>query len=263
MLKAKVYVHLKVVRPFDPWRSKLCTCKEKFSFNPYTGCSHGCTYCYATYIPKFYELREKRNLFRSLESDLEKIPENSVISMSNSSDPYPPVEKEREITRRCLEIIKDYNFKLLILTKSDIVVRDLDVLSEMRAVVSITITGCDHLEPLAPKTEKRIEAFKKVKDSVPAVLRFDPIIPRLNEDKFWIIEKCDPDHLVTSTLKLKKKVENSERVGKYYYLPRDLRFNLLKKVEDFCRSLGISCAFCREGFDFKAKSCDGQHLFNL
>lgn len=255
---------LSVITPFDPWKSKLCTCGEKFSFSPYTGCSHRCTYCYAaTYVPRFYELREKRDLFKRLESDLKKIPEGSVVSMSNSSDPYPPVEREKGITRKCLEIMKEYDVKILIVTKSDIVVRDLDIISEMNVVVSMTITGCDHLEPFAPKTEKRIEAFKIVKDSVPAVLRFDPVVPGVNDEKLWIIEKCDPEHVVTSTIKYLRKVEGTERIGRYYYLNKNIRINLMKKVENFCESLGISCAFCREGLSFKAKSCDGQHLFNL
>ncbi|MFW6185960.1 MAG: radical SAM protein, partial [Halobacteriota archaeon] len=53
-----------VVRPFDPWRSELCTCPPKYSFNPYTGCAHGCLYCYATYIPHFHNLRMKKDLLK-------------------------------------------------------------------------------------------------------------------------------------------------------------------------------------------------------
>ncbi len=267
---------MRVVRPFDPWKSKLCTCPEKFSFNPYTGCAHRCVYCYATYIPRFFVLREKKNLFKNLEKDLRELPENALVSMSNSSDPYPPIEKEREITRKCLEIMKDYDIRILIVTKSDIVVRDLDILSEMPSAVSITITGLDKLEPYAPPTERRIEAIQKVKDyGIPAILRFDPIAPTLNENRLDIIDRCLPDHVVTSTLKLRtdsmqrlresypelvKYYEKGERTGGYYYLSRGLRYRLLRKVEAHCRDMGISCAFCREGLKFKAKSCDGSHL---
>ncbi len=271
---------MRYIRPFDPWKSKLCTCSEKYSFNPYTGCAHGCLYCYATYIPRFFQVRTKRNVIRELEKDLKELPSNALISMSNSSDPYPPIERDLEITRKCLQIIKEYDFPLLIVTKSDIVVRDLDIISEMRCAVSITITGCDELEPNAPSTEKRIEAFRKVVDAgVPAVLRFDPIVPGLNEDKLWIIEKCNPDHVVASTLKLKpdsfariskrfpnlaKKLSEiysrGERIGGYRYLPKTMRLKLLSRVANFCDELGISWAFCREGLQFKAPSCDGSHL---
>ncbi|MET1125092.1 MAG: radical SAM protein [Archaeoglobaceae archaeon] len=266
---------MRVVRPFDPWKSELCTCPEKFSFNPYTGCSHRCLYCYATYIPRFFELREKRNLLRNLEKDLRELPRDAVISMSNSSDPYPPVERERELTRKCIELMRDYDVKLLVVTKSDIVIRDLDLISEMRAAVCITITGLEAFEG-APRTERRIEAFRTVKDyGIPAILRFDPVIPGVNDGKLWIIEKCEPDHVVTSTLKLKrdavgrlKRFEEIrsllplyvEKHGGYRYLRRDVRERVLRKIEEFCASLGISCAFCREGLPFKAASCDGQHL---
>jgi len=267
---------MKVIRKFDPWKSELCTCPEKYSFNPYTGCAHQCLYCYATYIPRFYHLREKKNLFRDFERDLKDLPENSLISMSNSSDPYPLVERERKVTRKCLEILRDYDVRLLVVTKSDIVVRDADILSEMRCAVSITITGLDLLEPNAPPTEKRIEAIKNLKDfGIPVILRFDPIVPGLNESRMDIIEKCMPDHVVTSTLKLKPDslarvssvlpeiktiYQRGEKVGRYTYLKREKRYEMLKRVEKYCRDLGISCAFCREGFEFDAKSCDGSHL---
>ncbi len=271
---------MKILRPFDPWKSELCTCGFKLSFNPYTGCAYRCDYCYATYIPRFWEVREKKALFSSLRRDLEELSGNEIISMSNSSDPYPPIEKEKEITRNCLKLFREYDVKLLVVTKSDLVLRDLDILSEMDALVCMTITGCDSLERFAPKTEKRIAAFKKIAEALPAVLRFDPIVPYLNDDRLELIEACDPDHVVTSTLKLRrdsfhriskaipwlgeriKKLYfgEGEKVGAYWYLSREKRLEMLRRVEDFCNSIGISCALCREGFDFKAESCDGRHL---
>ncbi len=274
------------VKPFDPWKSPLCTCPPKYSFNPYTGCAHNCIYCYATYIPRFHRLRLKRDLFRKLKSDLRKLPPNSLISMSNSSDPYPQAEKSLEITRRCLEIMRDYDIRLLIVTKSDIVTRDIDLLSEMRCAVSITVTcisDCmaSKIEPNAPKPKDRIDALKKLKDAgIPVILRLDPVIPFLTESEaLKVLEACDfVDHVVTSTLKLRRdilarfervflelaeryRIIYTERVGKsYYYMPRELRFKLLKPIIERCEELGISYAFCREGFEFKAKSCDGSHL---
>lgn len=273
---------MNVLKPFDPWSSELCTCGYKLSFNPYTGCAHRCDYCYATYIPRFWEVREKKDLLRRLKKDLERLKGYEIISMSNSSDPYPPIEKEREITRKCLQLFKEYDAKLLIITKSDLILRDLDILSEMNAVVSMTITGCDVLEKFAPSTERRIMAFKEVSETLPTVLRFDPVIPFLNEDRFDLIQICEPEHLVTSTLKLRRDsysrisktlpwlaknlkilyFKEGEMVGSYWFLKKDLRLKILRKIEDFCDSLGISCSFCREGFEFRAKSCDGKHLLN-
>jgi DNA repair photolyase len=276
-----------LVKPFDPWKSKLCTCGDKFSFNPYTGCAHGCLYCYATYIPKFSHLRVKQRLLPRLEKDLRKLPENALISMSNSSDPYPPVERELELTRRCLLLIKEYDFRLLVVTKSDIVARDADILSEMRCAVSITVTTLSKkasvIEPQAPNPYKRVEALKELKDAgIPVVLRLDPLIPFLTErEALEVIEACDfVDHVVTSTLKLRgdsfKKIttafpellekyrglyfERGEKIQNSWYLPVEMRKRLLDMVAEKCNELGISCAFCREGFNFEAKSCDGSHL---
>ncbi|MEM0331529.1 MAG: radical SAM protein [Archaeoglobaceae archaeon] len=270
---------MRVVKPFDPWKSKLCSCKPKYSFNPYTGCVHNCAYCYVTYIPDFFNIREKKNLLKLLEKDLACLNPRSIISMSNSSDPYPPVEREKQLTRSCIELMKEYEVNLMVVTKSDIVARDLDILTEMNTVICITITGCDKLETNAPSTEKRIEAFLRAKDaSIPTVLRFDPVIPEINEKELWIIEKCEPDHVVTSTLKLKRdaisrlqgypELRNiltfyTEKVGSYRYLSREFREKLLRKIENFCLEIGISCGFCREGLEFKAKSCDGSHLFKF
>ncbi len=274
------------IKPFDPWKSKLCTCPPKYSLNPYTGCAHNCIYCYATYIPKFHHLRLKKDLFRKLEKDLQELPSNALISMSNSSDPYPPIERSLEITRKCLKIMKDYDIRLLVVTKSDIVARDVDLLSEMRCAVSITVTClsdslASKIEPNAPKPEKRIEALRMLKDAgIPIILRLDPVIPYLTENEaLKVLEVCDfVDHVVTSTLKLRRDILArfervfpeladmykriyTEKVGKsYYYMSRELRLKLLGPIIEKCEELGISYAFCREGFKFKAESCDGSHL---
>ena len=278
-----------VVAPFDPWKGKLCTCQQKYSFNPYTGCMHGCLYCYATYIPNFHRLRLKERLLIRLEKDLRKLPENSVISMSNSSDPYPPVEKQLEITRKCLELIKEYDFPVLIITKSDTVARDARLLSEMRCAVSVTITGFRNagvVEPGAPDAEKRILALRDVAEhDIPAILRLDPVIPFVTEDEVEdILHRCEFVRQVTSsTLKLRwdsfKRLagafpdlapelrepyfERGERIGNTFYLPAELRKEILRRVAEVCDRVGLPYAFCREGISFKAKSCDGQHLIRV
>ncbi|RLF44210.1 MAG: radical SAM protein, partial [Thermoplasmata archaeon] len=119
-----------LITPFDPWKSKLCTCPKKYSFSPYTGCSHACIYCYITsYIPNAFKVRLKKDLFRRLKKELHKV--DTFISMSNSSDPYVPEERDFKVTRKCLRIFKENKIKVLIITKSDIVARDVDLLKDM------------------------------------------------------------------------------------------------------------------------------------
>jgi len=114
-----------ILRPFDPWKCQLCTCPPKMSLNPYTGCPHGCLYCYASsYIPHFQECRAKADLLRRLEREAKKINPNTLVAMSNSSDPYPAMEKELELSRGCLQILLEKNLPVQVITKSDLVIRE-------------------------------------------------------------------------------------------------------------------------------------------
>jgi len=282
-----------IIKPFDPWGSPLCTCPKKFSFDPYTGCEHSCIYCYATaYIPNFYKPRRKKDLLKRVRKDLEKIPENSLISISNSSDPYQPLEEKFNEFRKCLKIFQNFNFRILIITKSDLVLRDIDLLKNLRCAVTMTVTTLNEkiykkLEPNAPPSERRLKALKILaKNKIPTGLRLDPIFPFLNENEIEEIvkeaAKIGIKHIVASTFKprydswkrfervfpkIVKKLkplyfEKGEKVKNSFYLPRDLRKNLMEKVFNACQKYQISFATCREGFVElkKAKSCDGSHL---
>jgi len=283
---AATKIKTEVIRPFDPWKSPLCTCPEKYSLNPYTGCAHGCLYCYSTYIPDFHNLRLKKNLLRRVEKDLSKLPEGSLISMSNSSDPYPPLEKKLGLTGKILELLRYREHRLMVVTKSDLVVRDLEVLLDLNAAVSVSVTTLDRdtaskLEPNAPEPNRRIETLKKLSsEGIPCVLRLDPLIPGKTEHEIEkIVERCSfVSHVVSSTLKLRfdslKRVVRAfpelrfygelyrmgERVQNSLYLPKGYRLDLLERVKEACETYGVSFAFCREGVPFKAKSCDGSHL---
>ncbi len=115
-----------VLNAFDPWNSSRCTCPSKYSFCPYTGCPHGCLYCYITsYIPRPFEGRAKRDVLQRLARELRSADvQRRYVSMANSSDPYPPMEREQEITRRCLELFRERQVPVLVVTKSDLVARD-------------------------------------------------------------------------------------------------------------------------------------------
>ncbi len=278
---------MRVIREFDPWKSPLCTCRMKYSLNPYTGCYHGCLYCYSTYIPDFYNLRIKKDLERKILKDLERLQKGSLISISNSSDPYPPIEKELTITRRAIDILLNSGMRILIVTKSNIVTRDSDLLSSNSAV-SISVTSLrdsfqKKFEPRAPNPEKRISALKQLNDvGIPVILRLDPILPFINENEIErIIDRCSfVDHVVSSTLKLRYDSFNrlkrilaekseiyrdlyftkGEKIQSSFYLPRKIRERILLRVKAKCEELGLSYAFCREGFKFSGESCDGSHL---
>ncbi len=281
---------MRVLREFDPWRGELCTCPKKFSFSPYTGCGHSCLYCYiSSYIRDPFSPREKKDVLRKLSMDLREIKPGSIIAMSTSSDPYTPPEEDMKTTRKAIEMIRGAGMRLLVMTKSDLVARDSDLLE--KAAVSFTITTLDEgiakiLEPGAPSPLKRIDAMKKLSGRANLILRLDPIIPGLNEDFESVIEvarEAGASHVVSSTYKARedslKKLENAfpwlklhelysegTRISGYLYLPYRIRRSLMEKVRKITLNLGMTFATCREGMPemhSPGVSCDGSHLSSV
>jgi DNA repair photolyase len=278
---------MELIRPFDPWGDELCTCTGKLSLNPYTGCSHRCIYCYITsYIPRAFECRPKKELARRVAREASKLG-STPVSMCNSSDPYPHAEKRLMLTRKCLEIFKEHEIPVLIVTKSDIVLRDADLLRKMDCVVSFTVTSLrpqiyKKLEPNAPPPEKRLDALRKLAREIPCTVRIDPIIPFVNDsDIEKVVEaasSCGAAHITSSTFKprpdswrrvasafphreMRKLYEQGERRKNYQYLPQGERRKLMEKVRDACKDYGVTFGACREGLNINTgKSCDGGHL---
>ncbi|MGQ4833098.1 MAG: SPL family radical SAM protein [Candidatus Asgardarchaeia archaeon] len=280
---------------FDPWKSPLCTCPKKYSFNPYTGCDHACIYCYITsYIPNAFKVREKKDLLRRLYRELKRLDFSYPISMSNSSDPYPTIERTKKLTRAALEILHKFPVKLLITTKSDIVVRDVDILKNMKVAVMITITTLDanlarKLEPNAPSPLDRLKAIRVLSsERIPVGIRLDPIIPYVNDsyESFETIinkaKEAGAKHIVSSTFKprpdswkrlvsvfpeLAPRIKSlyTTRLGMTWYLKKEVRLKYMQQVKKLADYYSMSFATCREGFIFlhTAKSCDGTHLIEL
>jgi DNA repair photolyase len=280
-----------ILRNFDPWKSPLCTCPPKLSLNPYTGCSHGCLYCYASsYIPRFQECRPKKGLLRRLSRELTKADPNTIVTLSNSSDPYPPLEEGLKLTRGCLQLLKDCGRSAQVVTKSDIVKRDADILKEMPSAVSITITTLSddiarRLESNAPLPKRRLEAIKVLRGKgIPVSARLDPIIPGINdfeiEELVSAVAQAGAMHVTSSTYKarpdswkrmcrafseemqtLGQLFDQGSRIGGSRYLPAQMRKRLMTAVwqASTCEGLTFSC--CREGLAFRGSpSCDGTHL---
>lgn len=280
-----------LLRKFDPWNSSLCTCPRKLSLNPYTGCAHGCLYCYATsYIPRFSDCRPKIGLLERLRREVKKVEPGLLISIANSSDPYPPMERDLQLTRDCIKILRDSRLRLQLVTKSDIVARDIDLLGAMDCVVSITLTTiCDELsrrlEPGAPLPERRLQAIQLLRSSgVPVVARLDPIIPGINDseiaDMVSAVCRAGALHITSSTYKARpdswKRLkeafsEESEALYAMFekggwtrgsrYLSNKVRFELMQKTKEAATECGATFSTCREGFHNEiGVYCDGSHL---
>jgi len=273
-----------LITRFDPWKSEMCTCPLKYSLNPYTGCSHACIYCYiSAYIKDPFHSRPKKGLVKEVEKEIRKLKEEiTFISLSNSSDPYPPEERKLGITREVLNVLNSYDIPFQIVTKSDIVVRDCELIGKNVVSMSITKMDSKRIEPGAPATELRVRALKELSDhGIKCTLRLDPVIPGINdsyESIYSIIHSvCDyVEHVTSSTLKPRKdslyRLEKvfpqikwralyTQRVGRSYYLQEKERLKLMQRVKDVCDEHGLTFSTCREGFNINTgKSCDGSHL---
>ncbi|MGB9750300.1 MAG: SPL family radical SAM protein [Caldisericia bacterium] len=277
------------IKIFDPWKNPLCTCPLKYSLNPYTGCSFSCLYCYiSSFIKDPFIVREKRDIIEKVKKDIEKIDKNLYVSLSNSSDPYPYIEEKLKITREILKIFKDKKVGTLIITKSDLILRDVDLLREMKVSVSMTITTFKEIykiiEPFAPSPERRLNVLKKLKESgIKTSVRIDPIIPYVNDNIDEIenmikIIKNFSDQIIVSTLKLRgdsiKRFK--EKLPKVYekfiplykekfrgnlYLDKNYRYKIIFDIYNLTKKYNLYFSSCREGFvELNTNICDGSGL---
>jgi DNA repair photolyase len=281
-----------LISKFDPWRSKLCTCPPKLTLNPYTGCDHACVYCYASsYIPKFFNCRPKKDLIPRLKREAAKL-KGELISISNSSDPYPNLEAKTGLTRKCLEALSRHDCKIQIVTKSNLVVRDIDLLKKIPSMVTLTITTDNDnisriLEPHAPSPSERIKAAQiLIEKGIPVSIRVDPIIPFVNDNPENLVKtlaSIGVKHITSSTYKIKPDnwqkfstvmpktaeklkplyFEKGKKIGRTIYLPKELRLKLMKKVGVLAKNYGVNFGTCREGLShLNTATCDGSWLIN-
>ncbi len=161
-----------------------------YSLNPYTGCGHSCAYCYAVFMKKFTGHEEdwgsfvdvKVNAPEVLDKEVRKKEKGSVL-LSSVTDAYQPLEEEYEITREILEILQENGFNVSILTKNDLVLRDMDILKRFdHGSLSIGFTinflseGDRKLwEPGASKIDERIEALRRLEEEgIPTYVHVGP-----------------------------------------------------------------------------------------
>lgn len=164
--------------------------------NVYRGCLHGCIYCDARsdcYNMKhaFEDIEVKRNAPELLEEALKSRRRRCMIGTGAMCDPYVPIERELKITRRCLELINKYDFGAAVLTKSDLIMRDIDLLDEInqktKSVVQMTITTvdetlCKTVEPNVCTTARRFEVLNEMKKrKIPTVIWLCPVLPFIND----------------------------------------------------------------------------------
>jgi DNA repair photolyase len=196
------------------------------------------------------------------------------------------------LTRRCLEIFAESNCRIQIITKSNLVIRDINLLSRVPSTVALTITTDNAkvaklLEPYAPSPDARLRAAKVlVKEGIPVSVRIDPVIPFVNdqpEELVATLAAIGVRHVTSSTYKIKSDnwrrfsavspdvaeklkrfyFKEGERIGGNILLPRDFRFKLLKNIRDLTMANGMEFGVCREGLTrLNTAACDASWLLN-
>lgn len=176
-----------------------------YVINPYTGCTHGCVYCYARFMKRFTAHSEpwgtfldaKVNAPELLSRQLDRMrePLKEEVIFSSVTDPYQPAEKTYELTRRLLEVLLAHRVPVSILTKSDLVLRDIDLLKQFEScTVGLSLMTLDdtvghHLEPRATPPTQRLQALRLLHEQGIYTYAFvSPYLPGLSADIHELME---------------------------------------------------------------------------
>ncbi len=165
-----------------------------FVINPYVGCPHNCIYCYADYMRKFTGHTEPWGSFVDIKQPLTPLKPallfHTHVMLCSTTDPYNPLEEQYQLTRRILEQLVQAQAYVSILTKSDLVVRDIDLLKQLErcevgfSFSSVDKSVCQQLEPGAASPDKRLAALKTVSQAgLFTVVMAAPLIPGISDWK--------------------------------------------------------------------------------
>ena len=220
--------------------------KGHYGMNIYRGCSHGCIYCDSRskcyqFTHAFEDIEVKQNAPELLEQALKSKRQKAMIGTGSMSDPYMHCEEQLGLTRKCLEVISRYGFGAAVQTKSDRILRDIDLLEEInrkaKCVVQITLTTydeklCGILEPNVCNTQRRIEVLEAMRErGIPTVVWMTPILPFINDTEENIralLEAC-AQVKVKGIICFDMGLTLREGDREYYYAALDRHFPGLKE----------------------------------
>lgn len=225
----------------------------KNGMNLYRGCSHGCIYCDSRskcyhMEHAFEDIEVKENAVELLEDALARKRKKCMIGTGSMTDPYIPLEMKLGNVRKTLELIYEYGFGFTVITKSDRILRDLDLLQKIndktKCVVQMTLTTCDEdlcrkIEPNVSTTEERFEVLQTLRDcGIPTVVWLSPILPFINdteENISGILDMC-AEAKVYGVICFGMELTLREGNREYFYGQLDRLFPGLK--EQYIRTYG-------------------------
>ncbi|MCQ2084941.1 MAG: radical SAM protein [archaeon] len=247
----------------------------KNGMNLYRGCSHGCIYCDSRskcygFTHDFEDIEVKSNALELLEKALKGKRKKCMIATGSMTDPYIPLERKLGNVRKALSLAEKYGFGFSLITKSDLVLRDIDLLASInrkaKAVVQMTVTTinddlCRILEPDVCITSRRFEALKQLHDAgIPTVVWLSPILPFINDNPSNIagIVKCCHEAGVERIICFGMGMTLREGNREYYYSKLDEHFPGLKEkyIARYGNSYVVSSVYNNELMHFFGTLCD-------
>ena len=225
----------------------------KNGMNLYRGCTHGCIYCDSRstcyhMAHDFEDIEVKENAIELLEDALKRKRKKCMIGTGSMTDPYIPLEMEIGHVRKALSLIEKYGFGFTVITKSNRIMRDFDLLQKIneksKCVVQMTLTTfddhlCRKIEPNVSTTSERFEVLRKLRDAgIPTVVWLSPILPFINdteENISGILDLC-AEAKVTGVLCFGMGLTLREGNREYFYRQLDRLFPTLK--EKYIRTYG-------------------------
>lgn len=250
--------------------------------NIYRGCTHGCIYCDSRskcygFTHDFEDIEVKENAVELLEHSLRHKRKKCMIGTGAMCDPYMHCEEKLQMTRKCLEVIDRYGFGVALQTKSDRVLRDLDLFKSIneksKCVVQMTLTTydealCKILEPNVCTTKRRVEVLKVLRDNgIPTVVWLCPILPFINDTKEnieGVLDYCgeagvygiinfgmgvtlrdgDREYFYDALDKHfpGMKAKYHQKYGYAYEIPSDNQDELMRIFYEKCKAYGMVCS---------------------
>ncbi len=231
-----------------------------YTFNPYFGCLHGCLYCYVPDVLKINKMEWgrfvfiKKNILEILRKEVLK-KKIGIVGISTSTDPYQPIEKDLEITRKALIILINTGFPISIQTKSSLVLRDIDILINKNIDIGLTITSINSyfqkiFEPNAPSPDERIATLEELSSKgIKTWIFYGPIIPNYNDSEEEIEE------IVKIALKTKSKIIYDKLNLKPNVIKRlnskNINYHgdynkIFSKIKSICKKYNVKCEYAFE-----------------
>jgi len=256
-------------------KSKSCMTKSKLTdyvINPYTGCQHGCKYCYADFMRRFHNIKEKWGDFVYVKINCPEFLKEELIKnkagniwLSSVCDAYMPIEAKYKITRRILDIIVNSphknKFTIEILTKSALVRRDFDLLKELNVEIGCSINSLDAsisriIEPFASPPKERINVLKEAKEQGIEVYGFiSPVLPGITnlEEIFRELSFCS--YVWVEILNIKKPILNRLLPIIKEHFPnkiKDFEY-MINNYEEYCDNIKKEVRNLEKKYNLKVK----------